>query len=739
MKALKKIATLVALSMPAITLVSCGFDQNVPSDYQEKLKIDVANISFEDKTVLLSDSIATTGYNGYQAQYKGTTVSEYSIPIDGVTEVTYTCKKVTKTDDGSGEIKTDLKDDSTTENINEALCPTDVGVYEYTISFKVNSKKYEEAESLTRRISIVYQNTTLQKISLLDGTATYDGTAKNLYATYKASDDTLATEIKDNLYLPGIAKFTYMYEGIDGTDYAKTENAPSQVGTYKVTLELEIADNYYSDNVIFPEATLTIEAVKNITVKASELEAKPEFKENYALNDSMTVLATDSASAKIDGATRRINLGKGKVTTTQNGIKVNVTGACVITVKAETTKQASKAINTSNNIGESEIAKLKNNLVALDTSTGSVVATSTDYITNSEISVTPEMAIYLPREGEYVIGGATSGIYIYEISIRYDKAESDVASYDQTLAIVKENYGELLDAIYLTLAADVQTDGNKAAKDALKAKILAATTKADAETLFDSAVEALRGYTSETNPEPTEPAVPANVTYNPSAEQLITTKTTEAETTLNSGLILLTNGRVDDSSKTATTPSRYNLGGQVKSTQNGIKFSVSAGCVVLVTATLSKTSSSTVDSTSAASKLLEKITIMDTNGATVVTASDYVGLTSDTYALYIANAGTYILGGDVGGLYITEITIAYDKTSTDVSTYAKTLDEVKATYKEVLGILYNSLVDESKTAKTTDYNTAVQAITDAADVAAIAAAYSTAYQSLTNGTTFKTK
>lgn len=707
MKVLKKIATLVALSMPVITLASCGFEQEIPEDYQEKTKIDVENISFDDRTIILTDSITENGYDSYQAQYKGTKINETSIPIEGVSEVSYTCKKITTASNGD-EIKTTL----------DTLTPNEVGTYEYTLSLKINTKKYSLDKQLEpRRVKIVYENTTYNKITFSPQTVSYDGTAKNIYATYRENDTTDAVEIKDGYELPQITSYKYLYKGIDGTTYAESENAPTAAGTYEVTLELNVAENYF-DDIINPQTTLTIsETPANITITGTS-----EYTEltngNISFGNGIELLQNANKSNGVD-AKGYIKASGGKATPTQNSIKVSVSRACLITAKVTTTKDVDDKINNkSNDISNDATDKLLLKLVALDAATGDTIASSVDYIVNRAVNPTPEIAIYLPSAGEYVIGGETSGIYLYQLTINYDKTESDLANYDLSVDQVKENYAGLIEVVFNTIDEGIQTEPNKAAKNKLIEAIKATTTKEDALAKYKEAIEAIRTYSADSNQ---TPETPSNVTYKASDETAITTKVTE-ETTLTNGLVLLKDGRIDGSTQ------RYNLAGSVKNNQNGLKFTVSAPCVILVKATSTKSSNTTISKD--ADKIAVMLKIINESGSTITTANDYLGLSDESkeFALYLSAAGTYIIGGDCSGCYITELTIDYTKTSADVAAYDRALSEHKVLLKSLLTIVYNSSSKDETV--TSAYNTALANIENAETKDAATQIYKTAVSSV---------
>lgn len=705
MKLIKKITTLIALSMPVVTLASCGFSQEVPETYQEKKVVDTSELLFENTEVVLNDEVRNSGYKAYGATYKGVALNRYS--LEGVEEINYTCYYINQQSNGEeNQIYQDI------EKINAP------GIYEITLSFSVNTKKYKEVEPLKRRITIVNKEEVSGVVNFeeSDLTQVADGTAKAVTAVYNKTvgdkTEKISVSADGTTELPGISSYEYYYEGIDGTSYDRSKSAPAAVGTYKVSLEF-VAKTLFEHPATIT-ATLTINGGESLpdNVKISGSDTYTTLDNgNLDFGNDIVVVNGDS-KAKVEGGA--IKISGGKATTTQEGIKVNLKAGAIITVKTTTTKKSTDAIKKDvEDISDNSIAKLTNNLVALDASTGDVVARSSDYIVNQSVNPTPEIAIYIKNAGDYVIGGEDSGIYVYELNIKYD--ETDVTNYDLTVAQVKENYEGLLNVVYNSLDKTKQTEGNAKALAVLVAAIEATTTKEDALTAYTAGVAEVKTYTKDTNVEPETPAVPANVTYKASEETALAADDSNVQTT-SLGLVMLQKGKIDGN------PQRYNLGGQVKSAQNGIKFTVSAGCVVLVTTTLSKTSDSKTNS-SDYSKLLEKVTVMTEAGTTVATATDYVGLTSYTYALYIPSAGTYILGGDKGGLYISEITIAYDKGATDVATYDKTLAQVKTTYLEVLDIVYGSLTEENKTTNKTAYDNAVNAINAAEDATTVGTKY----------------
>ncbi len=120
----------------------------------------------------------------------------------------------------------------------------------------------------------------------------------------------------------GIASAAYTYEGKDGTDYAKSEQAPTNVGSYTVTATFTMEDGYTQLAPV--SASLTIQpkalAPSMLVVTGSYTYDGTEQAIQYAVTDGSAALKAEDYTAVVSGTK---NAGKGTVTVTGKG---NYTG-----------------------------------------------------------------------------------------------------------------------------------------------------------------------------------------------------------------------------------------------------------------------------------------------------------------------------------------------------------------------------------------------------------------------------
>ena len=250
MKALKKITMLLALAMPTITLASCGLDQNVPADYLGTIDFDMSVIDFQDEEVEINENIKNVGFSK-TARYGGTAVYSAST-IPGVEDLSYTCYKVKKAENGQEQKELQIGD------------PKDVGIYEYVLKLKVNEKKYNPVDEIRCRVSILNTSFNSVLVDFKNASKPYDGQAKTLYAVYKDGNkeivmDGSLSDSQGNLIeeFKALKNYSYSYEGIDGTNYSNSV-PPTNKGKYKVTLSFEVQDMYAKPVVEELTAILTI-------------------------------------------------------------------------------------------------------------------------------------------------------------------------------------------------------------------------------------------------------------------------------------------------------------------------------------------------------------------------------------------------------------------------------------------------------------------------------------------------
>ena len=239
------------------TYIYNGEEQNASYTYQDTdedsavLTEDDFDVEYTYNTGAGTAIVTFTGKNNYS----GTVSLEYQIAKANYDTDSLMLKNLTVTYDGSaqsltvsGTLPTGVtvtyyyEGTDGTSYSKTTTAPTNAGIYTVTAEFNGDFDNYNTISGFTATLTIEKATYETEDLSFDNIIVTYDGEAHALTVSG----------------LPTGVEVTYYYEGVNGTEYEKTTDAPTNAGSYTVTAVFSVdTDNYNEISTL--TATLVIE------------------------------------------------------------------------------------------------------------------------------------------------------------------------------------------------------------------------------------------------------------------------------------------------------------------------------------------------------------------------------------------------------------------------------------------------------------------------------------------------
>ncbi|MGM9971017.1 MAG: InlB B-repeat-containing protein [Anaeroplasmataceae bacterium] len=274
-------------------------------------------------------------------------------------------------------------------------------LFKGTISLAANEYEATAVSMVTEGLTAANAENDVKTLNVTAGTIAYDAETQGNKVTVKVAKPSWATAT------PTVSAGT-VTEDADGGALV-TFNAKAGDNKFTITWSTAVDSIEYNVNIgseVVLEADPSTAGQTIVSLDFSTVTAFGDKGTNTEFNSTFTALSS-SKTHKVDGEVQRLNLGKGKLTATDNCLQVILTGAAKIEVTVCSSKNTASAT--------------ANSLIICDT-TGTQVSgydpVALPY-SDAEDAKTNVVTFDNVSAGTYIIGGKDAGVYIYSIKVTY--------------------------------------------------------------------------------------------------------------------------------------------------------------------------------------------------------------------------------------------------------------------------------------------------------------------------------